>query len=412
MAGSEHAARNLHRVSLPIAAMKFAVYGAGAIGAFTGLVLARPPNEVLLVGRQKLLDEAAAAGGFTAGRKTGDVKIPLLDVKLATDAKSIADFGPDVVLMAVKSDGTRSACSDLNDAYAGRPADRKTTVVSLQNGTSNPAVMREVLDPARFAVLGGMVGFNAIVLPGATFTETTPAKIVVEDLPTGGATAAEIVKAMQEAGIEAAAEPPAEFASIVYGKLVTNLGNAVNALGSVPIVSMLSDRSFRRVLAQTQREALAVLAAHGITPRSGMGRLPAWLAPMVLELPDAVSRVLMGPQLRFHPEAVSSMLDDMRQGRMTEVGHLTGRIVEMAGEVEPKVPVPFNALCLRLVREWEATDRKKVPRIPGPELWRMGVEEARKQGIELEGWRPGVGTLAVTATAAGAAYLAWKVARR
>ena len=57
----------------------------------------------------------------------------------------------------------------------------------------------------------------------------------------------------------------ADMAGVLWGKLILNLNNALNALSGVPLAAELADRRWRVLLAAQIDEALAVLKA----PASG-----------------------------------------------------------------------------------------------------------------------------------------------
>ena len=62
---------------------------------------------------------------------------------------------------------------------------------------------------------------------------------------------------------------------VLWGKLLLNLNNALNALAGVPLAAELADRRWRRLLAAQIGEALAVLKAAGIRPARIEGVPPA-----------------------------------------------------------------------------------------------------------------------------------------
>jgi hypothetical protein len=154
------------------------------------------------------------------------------------------------------------------------------------------------------------------------------------------------------------------------------------------------------------RESLSVLRAHGIEPKSAI-KIPMSVTAYVMESPDPVFNATFGRVLKVNAHAKSSMLDDVQQGRGTEVAHLQGHIIKLAKELEPPIKVPFNDLCLRLIQNLEKGDRNVPPKLEGDDFWRMGVEEARKQGIDVEAMGL-VGTAALVgglAAVAGIGYL-------
>src|SRR6185369_10175275 len=152
------------------------------------------------------------------------------------------------------------------------------------------------------------------------------------------------------------------MAPVQWAKLVLNLNNAVNALSNLPLQAQLSERAFRRCTAHAQREALALLAAAGISVARLTPLPPTWI-PSVLRLPDAVFTRLAGRMLAIDPQARSSMWEDLEAGRTTEVDYLNGEIVALATRLGRTAPV--NARLVALVREAERGPRRAWS---GPEL--------------------------------------------
>ena len=82
-------------------------------------------------------------------------------VDYAIDAKALAPC--DVVLCAVKSAQTKESGAELAKVVG----DGALVAISLQNGLHNADVLRAELPNAK--VLGGIVGFNVVVLDDGTF---------------------------------------------------------------------------------------------------------------------------------------------------------------------------------------------------------------------------------------------------
>lgn len=393
--------------------MKIAIFGAGAIGAFVGVLLQSAGHAVLFIGRQRLLDEIDAGGAIVARDLDGkERRIPRDQLNYSVDPASLASFDPDVILVATKSDATISACEEIAKALAG--SSRVVIVASLQNGVENPIKMRELLPSDRFEVYGGMVGFNIAIQPKGLYVQGTKGLLVLEDTGnTRGITASQLGEACKTAGMLVEVDPSPVFRATAYGKLCTNLGNAVNALSAGPVLDMIENRWFRRILAQLYRESLAVCHAYGIEPKSATG-IPMNVTATIMDAPDAVFRVVARQTLKVNRHARSSMLVDVTEGRMTEVAHLNGMIVRLAEKASPPLPTPFNRACLRLIQEWEEGDRKTPPKYSGEELWNICAEEARKEGVRVGGLDlfTKFGLVLGTTAALGAGLAIWRARSR
>ncbi|HEY8023087.1 MAG TPA: ketopantoate reductase C-terminal domain-containing protein, partial [Burkholderiaceae bacterium] len=130
-----------------------------------------------------------------------------------------------------------------------------------------------------------------------------------------------------------------------------NLNNAVNALSGQPLKTQLSQRAYRRCLADLIEETLAILTVAGIEP-ARITRINPYRLPMLLRLPDFVFTRIAAAMLRIDPEARSSMWEDMQAGRRTEVDYLNGAVVAMARSLGRAAPL--NSRMVELVRQAEA----------------------------------------------------------
>ncbi|MEO6773762.1 MAG: 2-dehydropantoate 2-reductase [Kofleriaceae bacterium] len=326
--------------------MKIAVFGAGAIGCWVGGRLAAAGNgtasEVTLIGRPRVLDELRDGLTITElGDHTWTAR-----PALATDASAARDA--EVVLVTAKSAATAAAGAEL--AGHGRGI-----VISLQNGVHNTAVLRAAL-PGRI-VLAGMVGFNVAWVAPGRYHRGTSGEIMVERHPA----LAPFVAACRDAELEL--EVRGDMPAVQWGKLVMNLNNAINALSGQPLFDELADRDFRRCLAAAQREALEVLAvAH--QPIAKLLALPARWVARILPMPDWAFRRIATRVAAVDPQARSSMQDDFRLGRTTEIDYLQGEIVALARQHGRTAPI--NARLVELVRAAEAGGKRDFT---GPELW-------------------------------------------
>jgi 2-dehydropantoate 2-reductase len=324
--------------------MRIAVFGAGSIGCHLGGTLAGTA-EVTLIGRPSVFDALGAEGLTLTGGGRADKHVEAADLRLATDAAAAAEA--DYVLVTVKSGATAQAAAEL--AEAGGDA----VVVSFQNGLHNPRVLREGL-PGR-TVLAGMVPYNVARTAPAAFHQGTSGRLMLDD----GPGSAELVAALTAAGLDVEARP--DMPGVQHAKLLMNLNNAVNALSGLPLRDQLGQRAYRSCLALCQREALAAYRAAGIRPAK-MGPVAPALMPVVLGLPDGLFRRLAASTLRVDAQARSSMSDDLRQGRPTEIAELQGEIVALAER--HGTPAPANTRMVELVKEAEGAVRTWT----GPEL--------------------------------------------
>jgi 2-dehydropantoate 2-reductase len=203
-----------------MAAMRWIVVGAGAVGGVVGGLLADAGQDVTLIARGAQLDAMRSSGLR--------VRTPRLDVVVScTVAGSIGEvpIGPgDVVLLAVKSQDSDMALRELSST-----ADPAAVIACLQNGLEN-----ERIAARRFAdVLSIPVMLpSTIVQPGfvAAWGAPHPGGLDVGRYP--DAPVDDLVSAVSR-GFEAAgfqSTPRPDVSRWKRRKLVMNVGNAVQAL--------------------------------------------------------------------------------------------------------------------------------------------------------------------------------------
>jgi 2-dehydropantoate 2-reductase len=92
---------------------------------------------------------------------------------------------------------------------------------------------------------------------------------------------------------------------------------------------------------------LAVLRAAGIRPAPVEG-VPPRLIAFALRLPDALFKIAARGMLAVDRNARSSMWEDLRAGRPTEIDYLQGEIVRLAEK--HRVAAPLNRRVIQLIK--------------------------------------------------------------
>ena len=303
---------------------KILIAGAGSIGCFTGGLLHSDEQahgrSVTFFGRGRMVSSLATDGLHLTDYSGIDIRIPSQDLAIETDPACLANA--DLILVCVKGGATR----DMADLIAkhGNP---KAIVASYQNGLRNAEILREILPS--MDIRAAMVPFNVVPLEGGRFHRATSGDIVVE------AGQPDIAGILNANHLKTTAHD--NMPAILRGKLLLNLNNALNALSDMPLVEQLGQRPWRVKMAAQIDEALAVFKAEGITPIPP-SPLPAWLMPHILRLPTPLFRRIAKKMLAMDPEARTSMSQDIRQGRKTEIEDLQGEIVRMAAALGLSAP--------------------------------------------------------------------------
>jgi 2-dehydropantoate 2-reductase len=320
--------------------MRIAVAGAGSIGCYVGGCLALAGRDVTLLLRPALAEAIARHGLRVSDLDGADRLLTATAVRLATDPDA-AFAEADIILVTVKSGGTEAMAGLIAEHAGSGP-----TVVSLQNGVGNVDVLLARLG-GMARVVPGMVPFNVVQSHAQgqppRFHRATSGTVQI------GSGVAGLREALAVRGSSVAESP--DMAGVLWGKLLLNLNNALNALAGIPLAAELGDKRWRRLLARQIEEGLRVLKAAGIRPARIEG-VPPGAVPRILRLPGWLFRRVAASMLAIDPEARSSMWEDLERRRPTEIDHLQGAILRLAAKV--RVRAPLTERIVRLVKEAEA----------------------------------------------------------
>lgn len=316
----------------PDSPLRITVIGAGVVGCYLGGRLARHAD-VTLVGRAHVLDPIRA-GGLTVEAGGDRVHVSAESLVLAETPESVRRA--DVVLVCTKAGSTAAATAEFVPFL--HP---DAVVVGLQNGLHSTDTIRDGVDGP---VVTGVVPFNVARTGPATYRRTSAGEIRIADDPH----ITPLVTTMKQAGLEI--RPTDDIQSVLHGKVLMNLNNAVQALSGLPLRAELLDHHLRCCLALCQSEANRVFTASGVVPRVPVA-VPAAMLPAIMRLPTPVFRVLAQAVLQVDADGTSSMHYDLERGRTTEIDLLQGEIVRMAGRLDKKAPA--CARMVELVREAE-----------------------------------------------------------
>lgn len=309
--------------------VRYVIIGAGAVGGTIGGLLAEAGREVVLVARGAHLDAVRADGlhlTTPAGART--VTAP------AAGGPEDVELRPgDVLVLAVKSQDTAATTAQWagRPVTGGRTAGEDLLLVCAQNGVDNERTALR-----RFARVAGM----CVWLP-ATFLE--PGRVSAAGSPVTGVLTLGTVPAGAPdpdlAAVGADLEAAGFRAPVVedvmawkYAKLLSNLGNAVEALcGST------REPAARELLAAAGAEARTVLAAAGVEPTSPEEEADARGDFTLVDLPGVTRR------------GGSTWQSLVRGAGSVEAAYLNGEIV-LLGALHG-VPAPVNAALLRLTEQ-------------------------------------------------------------
>ena len=318
-----------------------AFFGAGSVGCFVGGAWQAAGLPVSFVGRERTKKDVDEHGMTLTDGDGTRLHLPPGSVAFHTSPEKLGDAG--VIALAVKSYDTEAAAKDI--ARHGRAG---ATVISFQNGVSNVQTLKQMLPG--FDVIQGMVPFNVAYMWSGRWHKGVAGELVAEARPATLAIAAKIGRRPGQL------RTTSEVEGLAWGKLLINLNNAVNALSGKSLLEQLSDRGYRRIVAASMVETLAILSEAGIKPAK-LGPIPPDLLPYAIGAPDLLFRNTILKAQRIDPHARSSMADDIAAGRRTEIDYLNGEVVKLARTVRMRAPV--NERIVSLIKQAEAGVERK-----------------------------------------------------
>ena len=298
--------------------MKIAIVGAGAIGGYLGVRLARSGEDVTFIARGANL-AAIRAGGMKLILEDGSE----LRAEGARAFERVSEVGPhDVVLLTLKAHQVAAVAPDLHQL-----CHEATSIVTMQNGIpwwyfhkhggqyeGTPVVSADQdgsiarsIDAAR--VIGSVVYPAANLVSPGLVQVVEGNRFTLGELDGSTTPRIEAVSAsFTKAGFKAPVSK--DIRSEIWLKLWGNLSfNPVSALTHATLVDICQFPLTRDLAARMMAEAEAIAKKLGVT------------------FPVSIERRIAGAEkVGAHK---TSMLQDVEQGRPIEIEALAGSVVEL-----------------------------------------------------------------------------------
>ena len=307
--------------------MRFAIIGAGAIGAYVGAKLARSGEDVLLIARGRHLD-AMKDHGVRVHSPDGDfeVRTPATD-----DWSAAGTF--DYILLTVKAHSLTELAPRLAPLVGP-----ETAIVSTQNGmpwwyfqrldgpsqgthlemTDPGGVVSRSIDPHR--VIGCVVYPATLIVKPGVIRHVEGDRLAIGE-PDG--TRSERCKRLSAALNAAGFRCPIRrnIRHDIWVKLAGNAAfNPISALTGATLLEIASDQDGRALARLVMAEAYAVAEALGVNPSV------------------TIDQRLAGAEKVGHHK--TSMLQDAEAGRPMELDSVVGVVVELGEKLG--IPTPHT----------------------------------------------------------------------
>ncbi len=310
--------------------MKIVIAGSGAMGCRYGAALFESGHDVTLLDGWAEHVTAINAGGLRVTDEHGSRAVPVPALLFPAHGAPA-----DLVIVFAKATGTAAVAAAAAGAIG--PA---TVLLTLQNGLGNIEALRAHAPDERLLAGVSMYG-TELVAPGHIIALGSGETVFGPVSPSGQAAAELAGAALNAAGIPTRVTTDAM--EVIWAKVAFNcVMNTVCSIGSIPVSALARYDDFDALALSVLGEIAAVAEAEGVTVDTA-----------------AALRVM---KAQFDPAAsgshLASMLQDLMNGRPTEIAQLNGAVAERAAR--HGIPAPANALITRLIRLLEATWSQRV----------------------------------------------------
>lgn len=299
--------------------MKIAIAGAGALGCRFGSMLHEAGNEVLLIDNWKEHIVSIQTKGLEVLTERGS-HFDFISAALPSESKG--EF--DLIIILTKAMQTAEmmrSCQHL--------INENTYILTLQNGLGNTEILEQYV--SKNQLIAGVTTFGSRLLG--------PGKIqalgsgVTEIMKVDRLKTLELInidKAMSEAGMNSTVSPNVLIS--IWNKVAINCTlNTLCTLVSSPIIDLAHYNGIEEVMKGIVTEIVEVAEAEKVQLNG-----------------DKIMETL---QELFDPAKTGnhlpSMLQDMQNGRKTEIEYLNGAIVKIAEK--HNISVPNNRLISHLI---------------------------------------------------------------
>ena len=305
--------------------MKIAILGAGAMGSALGALLHKAGNQVTLLDVSRPAIEAIRSRGLiiqdTAGNRQS------LPVPITDDPSQVGVA--DLLLVFVKCYHTEAAVRNARSVVGP-----DTTVLSLQNGWGNGPRIAGIVGRER-VVLGVCYHSATVIAPGHVLHAGQGKTFIGEFDGSPTPRLQRLVNTFHDAGI--AVDASGQVLREIWSKLALNVATLpTSSTIRVTADHLLDTPGMQDLMQALLREVVAVAQAQDIA----LDFAERW---------ETITNLLR----QLPPGTKGSMLQDVENGRRTEIDVMCGAIVEAGQRLG--IATPFNCAMVALLKALEAS---------------------------------------------------------
>lgn len=297
--------------------MKIAIIGSGAMGSLFGGLLAENGHKVTLADKRKKLVRKINENGLKITNLKN--KKRTIEVKATTSVKNITK--PDLAIIFVKSPDTEKAVKDSIQIL-----NPDVNILTLQNGLGNPETIAKHI-PEEKIIAGTTTHGSTEKTPGHVKHAGEGDTVIGRYFTDNDGFVDDLATTLTDAGIKTNVSN--DIQKFVWEKVLVNIGiNPLTALARVKNGALLEFKAGTNILERAIEEGIKIAKAEGVKIRD-----------------DIISHAKN--IAKKTKDNKSSMLQDIEQGRKTEIEYLSGAIVKKAEK--HNISVPTNETLNNLI---------------------------------------------------------------
>ena len=318
--------------------MKYAIYGAGALGTVLGAYVSRAGFDVDLIKRNR--DHVAALqekGAQVIGTVNFTQKVNALLPEEMSERY-------DVIILMTKQRDNAQIVSRLRDYLKEDGA-----LCTCQNGLPEPKIA-EIIGKDR--TLGCAIAWGATFHGNGVSELTSSSDALTFSLGAyGKGNRIDEVKALFEAMGTVVLEE--NFIGARWSKLLINSAfSGLSTVTGATFGEIAGKKPSRRVAQRIMKECIDVAKAAGIKIEPVQGHKIDRLFDYKGWLKRKISFALIPVAMKKHGKLISSMLQDLRRGKTCEIDFINGVVCDYGKRFN--VPTPFNDKTVEIVHAIEA----------------------------------------------------------
>ena len=324
--------------------MRAAIYGAGSLGTILGAYITRVGGSIDLINHNKAHVEALKAKGAHVSGTVDFVQ----KVNALTDSELSGVY--DIIFLMTKQQKNPEVVTFLKDYLA-----EDGVIVTFQNGLPEIGIA-EIVGEDR--VLGCTVAWGATMKGPGECELTSSADALTFGLGSLSAkpnpkTAQ--VKALLDLMGEASIEE--NFIGTRWSKLLINASfSGMSAVLGTTFGEAAGNKASRKIVQAIIKECIDVCSKAGIRIEPVQGKDIVKLLDYGNPVKKALSFMIIPIAIRKHALLKASMLQDLENGKLTEVDSINGSVCAYGRKVG--VPTPMNDAVVEVIHKCESGELK------------------------------------------------------